>query len=121
MYRIETAGYEKDKRVIAKKYLIPKIEANINFTDGDIIINDEIIDYIVEKYTMGEKGVRNLKRCLEIIYSKLNLFRLLDKETTLFDKKEMMDVSFPLEITEEIVRKLIKEKDKKGIPFGMYI
>ena len=59
MYRIETAGYEKkDKRVIAKKYLIPKIAANINFNDGDVIINDEIIDYIVEKYTMGEKGVK---------------------------------------------------------------
>ena len=83
---------KKDKRVIAKKYLIPKISANINFKPEDVIINDEIIDYIVEKYTMGEKGVRNLKRCLEIIFSKINFFRLLDKETTLFNKEEMLDV-----------------------------
>ena len=35
MYRIHTAGYDtKEKIVIAKKYLIPKIEKNVNFKEG---------------------------------------------------------------------------------------
>ena len=35
--------------------------------------------YICDNLTEGEKGVRNLKRCLEIIYSKLNLYRLNER------------------------------------------
>ena len=34
MYRIHTAGYDaKEKITIAKKYLIPKIEKNVNFKE----------------------------------------------------------------------------------------
>ena len=121
MYRIETKGYDKkDKRVISKQYLISKIEKNINFKHGDVIIEDEVIDYIVEKLTNGEKGVRNLKRCLEIIYTKINLFRLMNKDTELFNNEEFINVEFPFNVTKEIVDKLIKEK-RKDIPFGMYI
>ena len=122
MYRIKTAGYEKkDKKVIAQKYLIPSIMKNINFKEGEIIIKDEVIDHISEKYTSGEKGVRNLKRCLEIIYGKINLFRLLDADSTLFDGEVSLKVEFPFEVTTDIVDKLIKEQDKKTIPFGMYM
>ena len=44
----------------------------VNFKKEDIVIPNETIDYIVENYTQNEKGVRNLKRCLEIIYTKIN-------------------------------------------------
>ena len=77
MYRITTEGYDgKQKGVIAKDYLLPKIREQIKFEEKDILIDDEVINYIVENYTQKEKGVRNLKRCLEIIYTKLNLYRL---------------------------------------------
>ena len=67
MYKISIKGYEtKDKIVIAKKYLLPKIYKQINFNKEDIIINDDVIKYIIENYTDTEDGVRNLKRCLEI-------------------------------------------------------
>ena len=29
---------------------------------------------IIEKFTLGEEGVRNLKRCIETIISKINIF-----------------------------------------------
>ena len=122
MYRIKTNGYDKkDKRVIAQKYLIPSIMKNINFKEGEIIIKDEIIEHICDKYTTGEKGVRNLKRCLEIIYGKINLFRLLNADSKLFDGEVSMKVEFPFEVTTDIVDKLIKDQDKKTIPFGMYM
>ena len=122
MYRIKTEGYEKrDKKVIAQKYLIPSIMKNINFKEGEIIIKDEIIEHICDKYTGSEKGVRNLKRCLEIIYGKINLFRLLNADSKLFDGEVSMNVEFPFEVTTQIVDKLIKEQDKKTIPFGMYM
>jgi len=89
MYKIQTQGYEKkDKRVISNQYLIPKIQEQVNFNKEDIIIPDETIDYIVETYTEKEKGVRNLKRCLEVIYTKLNLYRLMKPESKLFEKED---------------------------------
>ena len=70
---------------------------------------------------MDEKGVRNLKRCYEIIFTKLNLYRLMQKDRTLFEEKEYIEVEFPFTITTEHLNKLIKDKDKNNIPFGMYI
>ena len=122
MYRIETKGYDtKEKTIISKKYLIPKIEKNINFKEGDIIIGDDIIEHICDKYTDKEKGVRNLKRGLEIIYTKLNLYRLMKEGSSLFGKEETIKVEFPFTVTKVIVDKLIKYEDKNKIPYGMYL
>jgi ATP-dependent Lon protease len=123
MYRIHTDGYDKtQKTVIAQKYMIPKIEKNINFEKGNIIIEDEILHFIIETYTEKERGVRNLKRCLEIIYTKLNLYRLMKPGSELFEKEQSLEVTFPLAVTEEIVKKLIKTGEtKNNTPFGMYI
>ena len=123
MYRIKTDGYDKkDKCVISHKYLIPKIEKNINFEKEQIIIPDETINYICENLTEGEKGVRNLKRCLEIIYSKLNLYRLMKEGSTLFNKEETLKVEFPFTVTRNVVDKLIKKsKDGSDVLASMYI
>ena len=122
MYRIKTEGYKTDdKWVISKDYLIPKIEQNVNFEKGQIIIPQETISYICNNLTDKEKGVRNLKRCLEIIYTKLNLYRLMKKGSVLFDKKEIINVEFPFTVTQEIVDKLIKKSKEGGVPFGMYV
>lgn len=86
MYCIETAGYDvAQKVVIAKQYLLPKIRAQVNFQEGDVVISDEVLRYIIsnERITQKEDGVRNLKRCLEIIHTKLNLYRLICPATTI--------------------------------------
>ena len=122
MYRIQTDGYKtNDKWIIAKDYLIPKIEQNVNFETGQIIIPQETITHIATNLTDDEKGVRNLKRCLEIIYTKLNLYRLMRKGSVLFNKKEIINVEFPFTVTSEIVDKLIKKTKQGGVPFGMYV
>ena len=68
-----------EKIIIAKKYILPKIREQVNFKEGDIIIPDDTIQYLVTntKFTQNEEGVRNLKRCLEIIHTKLNCFHIL--------------------------------------------
>jgi ATP-dependent Lon protease len=122
MYRIHTGGYEsKQKIVIATKYLIPKIEKNVNFEKGQILIPDETISHICATFTEEEKGVRNLKRCLEIIYTKVNLYRLMKPDSNLFDKEKALEIEFPYTVTKDIVDKLIKKNTKKGAPFGMYL
>jgi ATP-dependent Lon protease len=122
MYKIATKGYDsKEKITISQKYLIPKIRDLVKFEDDNIIIPDETIKFLCDNMTNGEKGVRNLKRCLEIIYSKLNLFRLTDGETELFDNEKSFKIEFPFTVTTSVVEKLIKKNDENKIPFGMYI
>ena len=122
MYRITTKGYDtKNKTTIAKGYLIPKIEKNINFNSGEILISDEVIEHIISTLTDKEKGVRNLKRCLEIIYTKLNLHRLMKPDSKLFDTGLSLEVTFPFTVTKEIVNKFVKKSDTNSIPDGMYM
>jgi len=122
MYRIHTEGYvTKEKITIAKNYLIPKIEKNVNFKSEDITITDEALVKIIDGFTDKEKGVRNLKRCLEIIYTKLNLYRLMKPDSKLFEKENTINVTFPFTVTEEVINKLIKLNESSSAPFGMYI
>lgn len=122
MYRIHTDGYKNpQKLVIAKQYLIPKIEKSVNFEKDQIIINDEILNHIIDNFTEGEKGVRNLKRCLEIIFTKLNLYRLMKSDTKLFDNKEVLKVEFPYTVKQDDLKKLIKKGEESSVPFGMYV
>jgi len=122
MYRIHTNGYtKKDKTHIAQKYLIPKIQSEVAFKPEQIIIPDETIEYIVEHHTNNEDGVRNLKRCLEIIFTKLNLYRLMKPGSKLFDKdSSSIEVTFPFTVTTGVVDKMIKKADTNSAPMFMY-
>ena len=112
MYRIQTDGYtDKEKTVIAKTHLLPKIREQVKFKEEDILIDDEVLSHIVNEYTEKEKGVRNFKRCLEIIYTKLNLYRLMKPDSKLFDKEQDIKVEFPMNVTKEVVKKMIKKED----------
>lgn len=115
MYNIETKGYDvKEKTIICKEYLIPKLEKELDMEKGDIIFNDEILKFIIEKYTEGEKGVRNLKRCLEIIYSKLNLYKFMKPGTQLFGNKIVENVIFPYQLNEEVIQQVLTKKMDEG-------
>jgi ATP-dependent Lon protease len=123
MYRINTTGYnKKDKTQIAQKYLIPKICAEVGFREADIAIPDSVIEHIVENYTEKEEGVRNLKRCLEVIYRKLNLYRLIKPDTPLFEKEMSLKVAFPFAVTNEVVDKLVKQANEdKRVNLNLYL
>ena len=100
---------------------MPKIIKTLNFKEGDIIIPDETITYIADNLVNEEKGVRNLKRGLEIIYTKLNLYRLMKSDSKLFEKETTFKVEFPFTVTVDIAKKLVKKDDRNGPPFGMYV
>jgi ATP-dependent Lon protease len=123
MYRIQTKGYnEKQKTQIANNYLLPKIREQVKFNSDEIIISDEVIQYLVDTHCNKEDGVRNLKRCLEIIHTKVNLYRLMKPGTNLFEEDMSFTVQFPLTITKEIVDKLIKvNKDNISALYSMYV
>jgi len=125
MYCIQTKGYEtKEKIIIAKNYLLPKIREQVKMNESDIQIPDETLQYIINttRFTKGESGVRNLKRCLEIIYTKLNLFRLIKPENKLFLKQINIEVSFPMIVLKNHVDILIQnEEDQNQSLISMYV
>ena len=41
--------------------------------------------------------------------------------SSLFEKEQSLEVTFPFTITDKIVSKLIKKGENHGAPFGMYI
>uniref|UniRef100_A0A6C0HHN3 ATPase AAA-type core domain-containing protein n=1 Tax=viral metagenome TaxID=1070528 RepID=A0A6C0HHN3_9ZZZZ len=124
MYRIQTKGYEaKDKVIIAKNYMLPKIREQVAFQEGDVIIPDDVIQYIAGSQTLtkGESGVRNLKRCLEIIHTKLNLFRLMKPGDNMFMKEIDLEVKFPFTVSRQLVDKFIKNDEPQNQSFlSMY-
>ena len=125
MYRIQTKGYEtKEKLIIARKHLLPKIREQVNFKDDEVILPDETIQYIIssEGLTQKEDGVRNLKRCLEIIYTKINLFRLIKDDDNIFKDDIKIDIQFPFTVQKEHVDIFIKSNDKSNPSlFGLYV
>ena len=103
---INTEGYTlPEKLVIARQYLDKTIRANVNFEAGQVLFPEETLAHLIENYTGDEKGVRNLKRCLETIYTKLNLFRLMHAENV---DIRLKDVSFPYTVTVSVLQILLK-------------
>ena len=109
MYRIRTKGYDlKEKTIIARNYMLPKIREQVGFGPDDIIFSDEVLGHIISNQAKGEEGVRNLKRSLEIIHTKLNLYRLVKSGTQMFSKEMGLNVSFPYTLTKKDVDTLVK-------------
>ena len=126
MYSIQTKGYDaKEKIIIARKHLLPKIREQVNFQEGDIVIPDKTLEYIIgnSEFCKEEKGVRNLKRCLEIIHTKLNLFRLVKPGVNIFEQDMKLDVKFPFTVDKQHVDVMIKSNDPTNHQsmFSMYV
>ena len=109
MFMIQTNDLKDyEKLVIAKDYLIESIFKDIGVDSKDIIFSDNIIKYIIKSYSQ-EKGVRNLKRAFQTIIGKINIIRITKRGSikNLELPFEINDFEFPLNITEEIVNKLV--------------
>jgi len=122
MYKIETKGYDaKEKAIIAKQHLIPAIRQQIGIGEKELIISDEVLAYLIQSHTGEEKGVRNLKRCLEMIFTKMNLTRFTDTSIELFKKAAIENISFPYTITNQDVDKLVTKNEHNPYLATLYL
>ena len=123
---IRTHGYKnKEKVEIARRHLIPKLLQNTGLSNDDIKFSDSIIENIVNKYTNGEEGVRNLKRCLDLIILKINLVRFFDQSMmeSLNLPYKIKNIKLPVEVDEDIISELLKltRLTSNQPPPGMYV
>ena len=125
MYVIQTIGFKtNDKISISRDYLLPELLNTLTFKNNDILFPDNTLEYIIEKYTGKEEGVRNLKRCLETIISKINIYYLsyhAENKDTINLTFQLKDFTLPITTTRDIVDNLLKVKTNDSPPEHMYM
>ena len=112
---IRTDKFTRESKItIAQEYLVPKILSNVKFRPEDIVFSNDTIGHIIDSYTGGECGVRNMKRCLESVIMKLNTLRLTSQNPALGCSPNsqlipyyLANYKLPMHITSSIVHKLI--------------
>jgi hypothetical protein len=108
MYNIQVDGFNmKEKLVIAEQYLVSQALREVNLFEK-IGISKEIVTHIIETYTGEEKGVRELKRAIQTVISKLNLLRFYnDPEKVPFS---IRGFTLPFTLKKEHVDLFLKKK-----------
>jgi len=128
MYVINTKGFKPIEKIeICRNYILPELFETYLFTNKEIVFTDESLLLIIDKYTSKEEGVRNLKRCLETIISKVNIY-YLSQNSPKEDNKEKIPLTFdikgfqlPLCIDSTIVDTLLKISTHDSTPQHMYM
>lgn len=116
MVVVKLDGYNvKEKQVIAEKYLLPAALREVNL-DERVGISKELITHIIETYAAEEKGVRELKRCLEAIAQKVNMLRMYNDKSLPFYIK---DFTLPYVLKKEHVDLFLKKKEVSNDSYKM--
>jgi ATP-dependent Lon protease len=119
MYNIAVNGFSlKEKILIAEEYLLPGAlkEAGLH---EKVSISKDILQHVVEHYTEGEGGVRELKRCIQTIISKVNLLRFYNNPKQV--PFSIPGFSLPFTITREHVGLFLKKKQTNMSHTMMYV
>lgn len=104
---IHLEGYgPKEKMEIAEKFLLPGALKQVNLAER-VGVPKDIVSHVLETYAKEEKGVRELKRCMEQIAQKLNMLRLFNSPDLPFYIK---DFTLPFILKKEHVDKFLKER-----------
>jgi ATP-dependent Lon protease len=112
-------GYSVDDKInIVKEFIVPDLLKNIGFGENDISLDSCVIKYIIDKYTRNEDGVRNIKRCIDDLFLKINLLKLIKNNgkgnnDTIDMEYKINNLKFPLKLTNEIVDTLFNVKKDK--------
>ena len=105
-----TSFQKEDKLIIAKNFLINKACENIGLKMNNFIFEDNTIRKLIEKYTPKEEsGVRSLKRIIDTIFLRINLFQLPQDLNISYKNMKFELKNNKYEITDDIISQLLKD------------
>lgn len=108
MYNIQVGGFDAKQKInIAESYLVPAALNEVHLFEK-LSIGRDIIAYIIEHYAGEEKGVRELRRCIQTLISRLNMLRFYNDPTKV--PFSIKGFSLPFTIKREHVDVLLKRK-----------
>ena len=109
MYNIQVSGFNiKEKLIIAESYLVKAALSEVNLFEK-IGISREILTHIIEHFTGDEKGVRELKRCIQTVISKVNLLRFYNDPVKV--PFSIKDFALPFTLKRDHVDLFLKRKE----------
>ena len=136
LYKINIENYtDNEKFTIVKTHMISNVLSDYFFTQNDIVFSDETIRYIIKKSNENgqSEGMRDIKRKLQIIISRINTLLLTSKSdeivklsyNVLYDKY----TSLPIHIKNNDIDILLSKSDSNDNssikfndpPFHMYM
>ena len=123
---IRMRGFKTQEKIkIANEYLLPEICKEFNFKEKDIKLSTESIKHLIDRYTK-EHGVRDLRRNLCTVVSKLNVLKLVGKRSDSKIKKivkySLPSCKFPIEITTDNIDMLLKKNNSNALSVpNMYV
>lgn len=108
----------EDKIVIVRDFMLPKSLRMYDFTDADVLFDDDIIRYLIA--TSGDAtGLRTVKRNIDALLGNLNLKKLVHRADFFGDG---IDVAFPCRVTRRLVDAyVLKGRDDFASISHMYL
>jgi len=104
---IELEGYNsKEKMAITENFLLPSALKDVNLNEK-VGISKEIIEHIIREHAGDEKGVRQLKRCIEQVTQKVNMLRMFNTKDLPF---HIPNFNLPFVLKKEHVDLFLKKK-----------
>ena len=108
MVVLQLQGYSKaDKIAIAENFLLPTALKEVHL-DEKVGVSREVLEYILEEYAKDEKGVRELKRCMEQITQKVNMLRMFNTKDLPF---HIPNFQLPFVLKKNHIDLFLKRKD----------
>jgi len=108
-----------EKITIIQNYILPEINKEVGFSNDEIIIENSLIEYLIETYTL-EAGVRKIKEKIVEIVREINVKKYFDNSITFpfYVTKKFCDELF--ELKPKVKVKKIKLTPTVGIVNGLY-
>ena len=107
MIVIQLEGYsKKDKLAIAENFLLPTALKEVALEER-VSFSHDVLEHIITEYANEEKGVRELKRCIEAMTQKINMLRIFNTKELPF---YIADFQLPFVIKKSHVDLFLKKK-----------
>jgi ATP-dependent Lon protease len=107
MIVINLEGYsKKDKMSIAENFLLPTALKEVALQEK-VAVSHDVLEHIMNEYASEEKGVRELKRCIEAVTQKINMLRIFNTKDLPF---HIPDFQLPFVLKKAHVDLFLKKK-----------
>ena len=117
MVVIELQGYtSKEKLAIAQNFLLPSALKEVNL-DEKVSIGQDVLEHLLKEYASEEKGVRELKRCVEAVVQKINMLRIFNTKDLPF---HIPDFQLPFVVKKTHIDLFLKKKSVNASHLAMY-
>ena len=124
---IKFDGYSPKQKIdIVLKYIFPEILTNYGMTINDVSISQQTIEHLIENVqeedsTDNKSGVRGLKKALNRIINRINLYRLIsvNGKVTIKLSFDIPNFKMPFEINRDLIDKIIISDNKNDSDYKL--